>query len=82
MVLVLNLLHFFDLVEIKKVLPKILNAVKKDGILIIQMYDSKKTDWINGQFNNFKILKHVKWEYEESFPKLHVHKMVRWVLRN
>ena len=80
-VLVLNVLHFFNLENIKETLPKILKLVKKGGFLIIQMYNSDKTKWIDKQFGNFNILKRIEWKYQEQFPKLHTHQMIRWVLK-
>ena len=80
-ILCLNVLQFLTINEIKKIIPKILDAVEDNGYLMIQMFDSPVADWINQQLGDFKVLDYRRWIQYDKKPHRHTHSMVSWIVK-
>lgn len=79
-ILALNILQFFSLKEIRSIVPKILNSLSKNGMLILIMFNSPVVEFINKQLNNFKILDYRHYSQRDKVPSNHTHQIVSWVV--
>jgi len=78
-ILALNVLQFLTIKEIRNIIPKILNNLRKNGVLILVMFNSPVVDFINTQLDDFKILDYRHFIQRDKIPSFHTHQMVFWI---
>lgn len=93
LVIILNVLHFFKLEDIKKIIENILKSLKNNGLLYLQVFSKKDPNKkflhlfdkkeLSNFFSKHKILELEQFTKKENHPPTgeHEHEVIRMLIR-